>query len=96
MKYEIYWILLTTYIIALFIQTYYLYTNYVNVVELYIIITFNAFLSCILFIERPIAFKKKEISEYVTYGSSMQDAMYGRKYRYDILVDKKKQDNELI
>lgn len=59
-------------------------------------ITFNTFLILILFIDRPKAFQKKEISEYVTYGSSMLDAMYGRKYRYDILVDKKKQDNELI
>ena len=41
--------------------------------------------------ERPQPFQEPETSDFISFGSSMQDAMYGRKYNYDMIVNHNKQ-----
>jgi hypothetical protein len=41
--------------------------------------------------------KKRQINEYTGFGSTLNDALNGRKYRYDILMSsesKEKNDNK--
>lgn len=56
------------------------------------IITYLIFNICIvayLHYHRPKQRDDKYLPEYIEYGQSMNDAMFGRKYRYDTLLDNK-------
>lgn len=91
MIYEIYWQFLALYLFCAVLQTYYIYTRPVNSIDIFVLIALNTFCIILLFIERPQPFQEKELSDYISFGSSMQDAMYGRKYNYDLIVNKEKQ-----
>ena len=91
MIYEIYWQLIGVYIISMVLQLYYIYTRTINSLEIFILIALNMFCIIILFLENPQPFQEPETSEFIALGSSMQDAMYGRKYNYDMIVNHQKQ-----
>ena len=43
----------------------------------------------IIVLDKITVYPDKPKSDYIGYGTSMYDAVYGRKYRYDLIVDQK-------
>ena len=86
-----YWQFMALYVISMVLQLYYIYTRPINSLEIFILIALNMFCVVILFMERPQPFQEPETSDFISFGSSMQDAMYGRKYNYDMIVNHNKQ-----
>jgi hypothetical protein len=58
--------------------------------NLAVILLFNVGMIYIIYdvdrlVSRP---RTKPSNEYVTFGSTMNDAIYGNKYRYDLILDR--------
>ena len=50
---------------------------------------FNAIYLSIMYTQRPLNMQNSSMKmDYLSYGSTAIDGVYGRKYRYDLLVDK--------
>lgn len=47
----------------------------------------------IFVIDKQTIYEEKPQRDYVGFGTSMNDAIYGTKYRYDLIVDKKNNKN---
>lgn len=82
-----YWTFVFAYFAILALQLYYLSTGSLNAVEIYIMIITNIFVLLFFWSEQPVNVIERELPEYISFGTSMHDAMYGRKYNYDLIVE---------
>ena len=85
-------------IIAFFFEIVYI-TNSpkINLLNIFFMIVINVIIFVIIWYEIPKMDYSKPKGDFVGFGSSMNDAIYGRKYRYDLIVDtdeKKMKENK--
>ena len=68
----------------------YLYIRgFVHALDILIYAICNIVIIVLLYHNRPKVENDKYIPDYIEHGQSSHDAIYGRKYRYDIIVDPK-------
>lgn len=90
-----FWMLTTSYIIAILLQTYYFFSNSTNIIEIVIAIFFNTYMLLLLKFQYSSPIQHKQKTDYVSFGSTALDAVYGRKYNYDLILDKKEKTGEV-
>jgi hypothetical protein len=95
MIYELYWKVIVVYIISIVLQSYYVYNKpTLTIIETLFIATLNIVCLVLLILEYPVPQQVKDTPEFISFGSSLSDAMLGRKYNYDLIVDAHKKYNK--
>ena len=63
------------------------------IIDYLLAIFFHGIYITLMYEYRPVDMRNSSMrTEYLEYGSTTIDGVYGRKYRYDLLVDKKEKN----
>lgn len=76
-------------VIVLILQIVYMTTNPFDLLMIFAIDLLIFFSFWILVLDKISVYANKPQSDYIGFGTTMNDAVYGSKYRYDLIVDNK-------
>ena len=76
-------------IILLILQIIYMTTNPFDLLLIFGIDLLIFYTVWVFILDKITVYADKPKSEYIGFGTTMNDAVYGSKYRYDLIVDNK-------
>lgn len=76
-------------VVVFILQIVYMTTNPFDLLMIFAIDLLIFFSFWILVLDKISVYANKPQSDYIGFGTTMNDAVYGSKYRYDLIVDNK-------